>query len=86
LAIAAILGGNCFDVLTLVVGDMAYTSGSFYHVAGADELFLTVACILMSIVVVLGLLARQRRGPGRIGIEGVGLMVLYGAIVATLAL
>lgn len=86
LAIAAILGGNCFDVLTLVVGDVAYSGGSFYHVAGADELFLTLASLLMGVVVVLGLLARQRRGPGRVGIEGVGLVSLYGAIVVILGL
>lgn len=84
LAVGALLGGNCFDVLTLVVGDVAYFGGSFYHVVGQDELFLALASVLMGVVVVFGLLARQRRGPGRIGADGVGLVGIYAAIVAIL--
>jgi cation:H+ antiporter len=85
LAIAAILGGNCFDALTVAIGDIAYRGGSLYHAAGPDELFLTLASALMTVAVVGGLLVRQARGPGRVGFEGVLLIGTYISIVAVLS-
>ena len=86
LAIAAILGGNCFDALNLVVGDVALRGGSLYHAAAPDQLFLTLASVLMTVVVVAGLLIRQRSGPGRVGFEGITLVGIYAAILVVLAL
>ncbi|MGH4011569.1 MAG: sodium:calcium antiporter [Pseudonocardiaceae bacterium] len=85
LAIAAILGGNCFDALNVAVGDVAYRGGSLYHVAGSDELFLTLASVLMTVVVVTGLIVRQDRGPVRVGFEGVLLLGTYASIVVVLS-
>lgn len=82
LAVAAVLGGNCLDALNLVAGDVAYRGGSLYHDVGADQLFATAAALLMTTVLVAGLLVRQRRGLGRIGFEGVTLVVVYAAVVA----
>ena len=86
LAIAAILGGNTLDVLNVAIGDLFYSGGSIYHAATPDSLFLTVASILMTVIVVAGLLVRQNRGPARVGFEGVGLGIVYGATVLVLAL
>lgn len=85
LAIAAILGGNCFDALNVAVGDVAYRGGSLYHAAGPDELFLTLASVLMTVVVVGGLLVRQGRGPIRVGFAGVLLLGTYTSIVVVLS-
>jgi cation:H+ antiporter len=85
LAIAAILGGNCFDALTVAVGDIFYRGGSLYHTAGREELFLTLASALMTVIVVGGLLVRQARGPGRVGFEGVLLIAIYLSIVGLLS-
>jgi cation:H+ antiporter len=85
LAIAAIIGGNCFDALNVAVGDLAYRGGSIYHTAGSDELFLTLASALMTVIVVGGLLVRQNRGPARVGFEGVLLLTTYAAIIAVLS-
>ncbi|WP_433870521.1 sodium:calcium antiporter [Saccharopolyspora sp. CA-218241] len=85
LAIAAILGGNCFDVLNVAIGDVAFRGGSLYHAAGPDELFLTLASALMTVIVITGLLVRQDRGPGRVGFEGIALLGTYAAIIAVLA-
>lgn len=85
LAIAAIIGGNCFDALNVAIGDVAYRGGSLYHAAGPDELFTTLASALMTVIVLLGLIVRQQRGPGRVGFEGVALGVTYLAIVGVLA-
>ena len=77
LAIAAILGGNTLDVLNVAIGDAFYTGGSIYHAATADSLFLTVASILMTMIVVAGLLVRQNRGPAKVGFEGIGLVLAF---------
>jgi len=82
LAVAAVLGGNCLDALNLVAGDVAYGGGSIFYAVGGDQLFATAAALLMTIVLVAGLLVRQERGLGRIGFEGVTLVVAYAAIVA----
>ena len=85
LAIGAILGGNAFDALNVAIGDTFYRGGSLYHQAGPDELFLTLASSLMTVVVVAGLLVRQTRGPGRVGFEGIALVMTYAAIIAVLS-
>ncbi|OEV08231.1 cation transporter [Streptomyces nanshensis] len=85
LAVAAIIGGNCLDVLNLVVGDLAYTQGSLFHSAGRDELFLTSAALVMTAVVLGGLLVRQRRGWFRLGFDGTVLVVIYATTLVTLA-
>lgn len=85
LAVAAIIGGNSLDVLNLAVGDVFYRSGSLYHVAGPDELFLTAGALLMTVILLAGLIVRQTRGWGRIGFEGVLLIVVYAGIVGVLA-
>lgn len=82
LAVAAVLGGNCLDALNLVAGDVAYRGGSLFHDVGTDQLFTTTAALLMTTVLVAGLLVRQTRGLGRIGFEGVTLVLAYAAIVA----
>ena len=61
---------------------MAYRGGSLFHAVGPDQLFVTSAGMLMTIVLVAGLLVRQPRGLGRIGFEGVTLILAYAAIVA----
>ncbi|MFG3315664.1 sodium:calcium antiporter [Streptomyces albidoflavus] len=85
LAFAAIIGGNSLDVLNLAVGDFAYRSGSLYHAAGNDELFLTSAALVMTTVVLGGLLIRQERGWFRLGFDGALLVVIYAATVTILA-
>ncbi|MEU0240010.1 cation transporter [Nocardiopsis sp. NPDC006198] len=85
LAVAAIIGGNSLDVLNLAVGDVFYRSGSLFHVAGTDELFLTCGALLMTVVLLAGLIVRQARGWGRIGFEGVLLIAVYAGIVGVLA-
>ena len=82
LAIGGILGGNAFDVLNLVVGDVAYREGSIYHAAKPDDLFVTVSGLLMTLILLAGLLRREKRGPLGIGFEGVALAVTYALMVA----
>lgn len=85
LAVGGILGGNAFDVLNLAAGDVAYRSGSLYHAADRDDLFVTLTSLLMTLIVLGGLLRRERRGPLGIGFEGVALGAVY-ALMAVITI
>jgi cation:H+ antiporter len=79
LAVSDIVGGNFFDVLFIFAADIAFFGGSLYHAegVGAREIFLTGITILLSSILLLGLLYRQRQGPGNIGFESVLMLVIY---------
>lgn len=79
LAVGGIIGGNTFDVLFLVLSDAAYMKGSIYHAADTGFLFWSVLGIILTSVLLLGLIRRQRHGPGNIGFESVLIFLLYGA-------
>ena len=77
LAVGDIVGGNAFDVLFICVADVAYRGGSLYGDAGRSDLFLVALTLVMNVVLMLGLIARQRAGPGKIGWEGILVIGLY---------
>lgn len=79
LAVSDIVGGNFFDILFVFAADAVYLQGSLYHAAGvgAREIFLTGLAISMNVVLLLGLLYRQRAGPANIGFESVVILLLY---------
>lgn len=79
LAVSDIVGGNFFDVLFIFAADIAFIHGSLYHApgVGAREIFLIALTLLLSAVLLLGLLYRQRRGPGNIGFESVLMLAIY---------
>jgi len=82
LAVGNVLGGNAFDVLLLALSDMAWREGSLYHAFTAQHHFTALTALLMTAVLLLGLLMRERRGPGGIGFESVLVLGLYaGSIV-----
>lgn len=90
LAVSDIVGGNFFDVLFLAAADVAWRRGSIYHAPGVGlrEVFLTSFTILLNVILLAGLLYRQKRGPGNIGIESVLMLVFYltGFCILTLAM
>lgn len=77
LAVGGILGGNAFDCLFGAVGDLAYRDGSIFHAATNREAALIALSIAMAGILVMGLLRRQERGPGRIGFESILVLALY---------
>lgn len=79
LAVSDIVGGNFFDVLFVFAADFVFLQGSLYHAAGVGprEIFLTGLAILLNLTLLLGLLFRQRAGPGNIGFESFLILVLY---------
>lgn len=84
LAIANIAGGNVFDSVIVAFSDIAYRPGSIYLAAGDSLMVLVGTALLMNAIVLLGLVRRERYGPGNIGLEGVLLLAIYGGLVAWL--
>ncbi|MEQ8287395.1 sodium:calcium antiporter [Thalassospira sp.] len=77
LAVGNIVGGNAFDVLFLAASDFAYRDGSIYAAFNDQHLFTIALVVLMSGVLLLGMLNRERRGIGNIGWESVAMLTLY---------
>lgn len=84
LAVSGIIGGNAFDVLFLSLSDLFYREGSIYHAMETKHLFLLAISIVMSAVLVLGLMRRERRGPLAIGFEGLATLGLYALTLGVL--
>ncbi|MEM9010628.1 MAG: sodium:calcium antiporter [Pseudomonadota bacterium] len=82
LAVGGIIGGNAFDVLFLSAADIAYRPGSLYHAVGNADLLWVGVGLAMTSVLLLGLIVRQRQGPGGIGFESALILVIYVAAVA----
>lgn len=77
LAIGDIIGGNSFDVLFLAFADFAYREGAIYRALSNSQQFLIALTLLMTGVLLLGLLKRERRGIGGIGFESFLILILY---------
>lgn len=77
LAVGGVLGGNAFDVMFAVASDVAYREGSIYHAIGPSLQFLTALSIVMSGVLVMGMLYREKRGVANIGFESALMLALY---------
>ncbi|WP_420391690.1 sodium:calcium antiporter [Acuticoccus sp.] len=77
LAVGGIIGGNMFDVLFLSLSDTAYRDGSIYNAIGPGSQYWALVGILMTGVLLLGLIRRQRTGFANIGLESVLLLALW---------
>ena len=77
LAVGGIIGGNCFDLLLLAFSDIAFRSGSIYAVISQRQVFVISLTILMTGVLLLGLLQREKYGFANIGFESVLILVFY---------
>ena len=84
LAVGGIIGGNAFDTLFTAASDVAYQDGSIYHVMTDSVIFWVALTAVMTGVLMMGLIRRERRGPGRIGLESVLLLVLYASGIVLL--
>ncbi|WP_428648914.1 sodium:calcium antiporter [Roseibium sp.] len=85
LAIGGIIGGNTFDTLFLTLSDAAYQKGSLYHALTPEDYFWLATGLVMTAILLLGLIVRQRSGPGRIGFESALLLAIYCGAIAVQA-
>jgi len=86
LAVAGVLGGNTFDVLNLSFTDIAYREGSIYGAARGDDILLTLVATMMVVVLLGGMVRREKRGPGTIGVESVLVLLLWVGVLVLLGL
>lgn len=77
LAVGGIIGGNAFDTLLVGFSDVAYRSGSVYHAAGNRPIILIGLGILLTAILLLGLLRREKHGIGNIGFESFLILLVY---------
>ena len=68
---------------TVGAADLAYRDGSIYHAVPEQTLLWMALSILMTGVLLLGLIRREKNGVGNIGFESAALIVLYGFGIAT---
>lgn len=87
LAIGDVLGGNAFDILFLGVADFFYTGGSIYGEFTPQDRSTSLIAVLMTGIIILGMLRREREGPAGIGFESALVIGLYAlsVVVAVLA-
>lgn len=84
LAVGGILGGNAFDTLFLAFSDVAYRQGSLYHAMPQEAVFTIAMSVLMTSVLLLGLLRREKLGLAGIGFESSLILALYAVTVGIL--
>ena len=77
LAIGGIIGGNMFDALFIASSDVAYREGSIYNAISERTIFWMTLALLMTAILLMGLLRRERQGPAGIGWESVLLIGLW---------
>ena len=77
LAVGAVVGGNCFDVLFIALSDVGYQQGSLYHALTLQESYLLGLTILVNAVLLLGMLRREKAGIANIGFESFLVVVFY---------
>lgn len=79
LAVGGIIGGNTFDVLFLSLSDVAYRDGSIYHAMTEADGLMMIGAIVITAILLMGLILRERRG---IGFEGAAILITYFGLVA----
>jgi cation:H+ antiporter len=86
LAVGNVIGGNAFDTLFVAVSDVAFRDGPIYAGISRVEVFWLALTALMTSVLLLGLLFRERRGVANIGFESAALLLIYLGGAATVAI
>jgi cation:H+ antiporter len=77
LAVAAVIGGNTFDLMLVPVSDLAYRGGSVYHAIGGQDLLVLGFAVVMSGVLLVGMVRREKIGVARMGLESFLVLALY---------
>ena len=77
LAVGGIIGGNSFDVLFVAFADVGYRTGSIYHAITDRQVFIIALTLLLTGILLMGLLRRERTGIMGIGFESFLVIILY---------
>lgn len=77
LAVGGIIGGNSFDVLFIAFSDIGYRPGSIYHAITNEQVFIIALTLLLTGILLMGLLRREKWGILGIGFESFLVVILY---------
>ncbi|WP_150912146.1 sodium:calcium antiporter [Marinobacter halotolerans] len=77
LAVSNIFGTNCFNMIVVAAADLGYPGGSIYHDMAPVQMTWGLISILMTAILLMGMLQRQRYGIGRIGFESALILSVY---------
>lgn len=77
MAVGNVLGSNIFNIMILVVTDVAYTSGSVYQAVSMQHVITAVAGIILSSIAVIGLFYRSKRTIFMVGWDSLAIMIGY---------
>lgn len=77
LAVSNVIGGNTFDVLFVSFSDFAYGEGSIFHTFRTSQVFTIHLTLLLTSILTLGLLYREKKGFAKIGWESLMILVLF---------
>jgi cation:H+ antiporter len=77
LAVGGVIGGNSFDVLFVAFADASYREGSIYHAMTEQQVFIIALTLLLTGILLLGLLRREKSGIMGIGFESFLVLLLY---------
>ena len=77
LAVSNIFGTNCFNMLVIASADVGYPGGSIYHDITPIQMTWGLVSILMTAILLMGMVRRQRYGIGNIGFESALILTVY---------
>jgi len=80
LAFGDVIGGNAFEVMFLCAADLVHSGSIYGAMTGKDHTTALIA-MLMTSVMLIGMIRRQKSGPGNIGFESALVLLLYGVSV-----
>ena len=86
LAVGDIIGGNAFDTLFIAASDVFYRKGSIYADISTIEQYWLAITVLMTGILLMGLLHRERHGIANIGWESFLVVLLYVGSLAFISL
>jgi cation:H+ antiporter len=65
------------QTLFISFSDMAYREGSIYHAIGTQQIFIIALTLLLTGILLMGLLRREKHGIANIGFESFLILVAY---------
>ncbi|HKK13277.1 MAG TPA: sodium:calcium antiporter [Gammaproteobacteria bacterium] len=86
LAVGDVLGGNAFDIVIVGLADIAYRKGSIYGAIVRLDLFLVALSILLTSILLMGLVRREKHGIANIGLESFLVLLFYLVAVVVLVI